>query len=249
MSNQWGFFPTIEAIIEVDDSIVDRLPVDYAGTVDNRSLAEAFVFAFERKPFTDINVVAHPDFVAPFVSQPQGTIYAQLAHMYAMDREDAVIFWDFLSLNKNKTLSVSMFYYIVGLLSKFTGARLTNVFMMVSAIHAHQLADRYELENIQLPTIATINNIDVISAMLRAEGAPVEARKLWLASLSFPPSEVMRLLEEGLPIERAVQMYELGYTTVDEIKENINAIPESWIESLFGDFSTEDSDGDDLFYL
>lgn len=239
MSINWSFYPTLEMVKSVNSEVAATLPSSYDGTVENRSLAEALIATLGRKSFDEIEQSAPLDFVSPYGMQPGGPVYAELAYRYAIDTNDAVLFWDFLSLNEGKRLPVSTFYYICSLLSVFSGQRIMNVFMMISAIHKQQKTEGYAVDKIQLPTVATITSIDEMSRILREEGAPVEARKLWIASLTFPPSEVIRLMEEGLPLERAVQLYDLGFTTIDEIKSNINSIPDSWMDALFGDMEDD----------
>jgi hypothetical protein len=239
---RWTEFPSIDVLAEVAPDVVSQLPEKYLGKNTDKNVAEAFATTLKRKTFDEIrDTDIHPS-MEGYLDSRDGKTYATHFSRYALDVEDESIFWDFYALTDSMP-SRERVFYLVNLAAHYQGAELQKVMSTVSSIY------RYQRKNLELadadvtfPTIAGIREVFELARILRAEGVVMESQFLWVASSHWRSDEVISLIEENLPIARALQLYQLGFTTIEEIVSYDNMIPSSWIDRIFSDTGMADID-------
>lgn len=244
MAINWNEYPKRSLVAKIDESVVTKLPDNYAGTNSDVHLADAFTATLNRKTFNQITRTpdaANALYITDTVTN--GKKFVSFFSKYALDTTDENIYWDFLNIIGTPSLTVNQISYLVNLAAHFKGRELAQMFSTVNSIIVYQ---RKNLDvataNLTLPTIEAVENLYRLGEVLRAEGVVMETQYLWVASSHWDTDEVITLIGEGMPIARALQLYQLGYESIDEIVNyGAGAIPESWLDRIFSDdFDDED---------
>lgn len=245
MPIQWSEYPTLENIYAINPSI--ELPKTYKGKNVDADLANAFVNTLTRRTFQEITETESLENFPK--STPAEKRYLRDFPRYAVSLNDETIYWDYLNILRSNKLTVSDVSYLILLTSKWSGEELQQVLATLMAIHNYQRSTKEADSSIAIetakPSITQIEEIFKLGLILRGEGVVMSAQYLWIAADKWKPEEVLELLEEGLPIIKALQLYQLGFNSIQEMVEYDDMIPESWIERIFSE--KNDPDGAELY--
>lgn len=240
----WQALPSAEAFDKAGqrslEELVDAgiLPSFYAGTRKSTYTALALLNQLELRSFEEI------------ISRPKnkdGELTKELEyagfHMYALDSADAYLHWSFFDIfgyldYEEGSKITDYFCYLA---SGYSGETLSNVTDILHSIIPFQVQEfNRKVAEFELPTLAEYQNIFELSKILHDEGVVMATNYLWLASRHWSSKTVLSLIEERLPIIKAFQLYQMGFTTLEEMKEYNNMIPEDWLARIMGD--EDDSD-------
>ena len=230
-SIKWSAFPTLATLEKVYPTAVDKLPENYKGTSEDKFLAFSVGHALETKTFAEL---AHFKPTIPaYMDTPNSRKFAQEFVRFA-DVADIDAYYDFIALFNRQRLTDHEIHYVVSLATMYSGARLNHALSVVSAIHKYQTDDLERRENeIVFASVEELENLFALSRVLRREGLLMETRFLWVASSHWQAEEVLKLIEEGLPIRKAMELYTMGFTSVDEIITFSDMLPDSWVSRIF----------------
>ena len=159
--------------------------------------------------------------------------YAREYLRFGLALDDVSSYYDFLNIFDKEALSVDEIYYTVSLASAYSGRRLTSVLSVFKSIYDYQVnvLERNPKE-IVMPKISEFENLFDLTKVLRSEGITMEHPYLWIASSHWPTAEVLQMIEEGLHIRRAMELYTMGFTSMDEIIEYSGILPDSWLDRI-----------------
>jgi hypothetical protein len=142
-------------------------------------------------------------------------------------------YYDFLNVLDRETLTLQEIRYCVSLASKYSGNRLTNALSVVRAIRKYQVdyLERPESE-IVYASVSELENLFALAKVLRSEGIMMQSEHLWVASSHWSVDEVLAMIEEGLELRRAMELYIMGFTTMEEILAFSSILPDTWVDRV-----------------
>lgn len=223
--------PSKATLTEVCPTILDKLPSNYKGNSTSSHLAYAFGKALETKTYNEI-VEANPE-LPTFMDTPGSKEYADKVLRFGINQNTLTAYYDVLSVYGKADLENDEVNFAVSLASRFEGGTLTGVIAIFSAIYLYQKDYLGRKKNdIVLPTIKDFENINTLSNLLRSEGIIMPNANLWVASSHWKTSEIFHMLEEGLQLDKAMELYLLGFTTMEEIINFGEILPEAWINRI-----------------
>ncbi len=235
----WALLPTRAVLKEVSGLNLEQLslPKNYAGRRSTKWSALSLLTKLENNSFSEILLTE------PSQTSPNWLTYAGF-HLFALNPEDAYHGWVFYDVFKNgqREPTTDKADYVVYLASNYAGPKLERVIDAVSAIINQQLESdaTITLKTVELPTVADLGNLFNLAQILHDEGIVMSTRHLWIASKHWTSEMVLQLIEEGMPILKALQLYQMGFTTIEEMQIYDEMIPEEWMLRILGDGNDDD---------
>lgn len=219
--------PSRETILAVDATALSLLPTNYSGTSENKDLTALFVKTLQKvgsyKELNTINLDSIPEDMAKGNALCFATNYLR----FIRNGTDFNIYYDFQRIFKASKLSDNVIYYTLQLLDHYGENARFSVFNIVNTI----LSENPEPVT-TLPSIDKLDNFFNLAKVLRKEGVQIIPASLWLCSTHWNVEEVITMISEGLPVQKAVELYNMGFETMDEIIEYGNDIPSSWLDRI-----------------
>ena len=224
-------FPTLATLEKVWPGTESKLPLDYAGTSEDKHLAYSFGSALQRMTYDEFISIPKP--VAPdYMVRKDAKLFATEFLRFNLNKDEIDSIYDFDNLFVG-ALSESDVNYCVAIASKYSGNKLTNVLSILNIIRDYQIETlERKGKEIVLPTIEELENLFSLSAVLRSEGIVMATQYLWVAASHWKSEEVLLMVAEGLELRKAMELYTMGFTTMEEIIEYSDIIPDSWIDRI-----------------
>lgn len=224
-------FPTIEAINRVAPKAIPKLPAEYEGTENDDNLAYSLGNALEHLTFSELLKIKPA--VPAYMDNANARQYAREYLRFGLPLSEIDSYYDFINVLGKETLTLSEIRYAVSLASKYKGSRLTNALSVVNSIRAYQVGflERDE-QHVVYAKISELENLFALAKVLRSEGIILPNEYLWVASSHWDADEVLLMIEEGLEIRRAMELYTMGFTTMEEIVGFASILPDAWIDRM-----------------
>lgn len=218
--------PTRENLLSLDPNLV--IPDSYNGLNSTPALAQLFV-----------NAVNNGD-VAEFAEllEPLETVYEQSGgfEVFSMEaarfkvQNPAAVYYDMLGvLDLNDG---DQYYYLLLVCQKYKD-EMVHVSPTLKILYSYD--EQGGRDENGLITLDTLEKYFLLNSTLRDEGIVLDGRSLFICSFRWGERETLNLLLDGMDLQEAVKMYEIGFTTIEEINEYYNSVPASWRSKLFGD--------------
>ena len=218
-----GDNPTAENLLKIDPTL--NITPNYKGTNENLDLAKLFVSTIKAGLASSVAALTVG---IPFEKSPDSlfnlfTVQSLRFHI----KDSATVFY---TLSSSLDLSTDVhFFHLLSLAQHFNGD------MPSVAPTLEQLYNMKEGRNADsIIELETIEHFFELNEMLRAEGIMLSTKDIFICSSHWGDSEVLELLLRDLDISEAVRMYEIGFTTMEDIIEYYGALPDSWIVKLMG---------------
>lgn len=224
-------FPTIAMIQQVCPLATSKLPEDYNGKVEDLSLAYSLGVALENYSFAEL-IKIRPK-VPDYMDTANAKSFAREFLRFGLPLIEIDSYYDFLNVLGRETLTLQEIRYCVSLASKYRGNRLTNALSVIRAIRIYQVnyLERHESELVYA-SVSELENLFSLAKVLRSEGIMMQSEHLWVASSHWSVNEVLAMIEEGLELRRAMELYIMGFTTMEEILEFSTILPDTWVDRV-----------------
>lgn len=218
-----GDNPTAENLLKLDPTL--KIAAGYKGSNENLDLANLFVSTIKAglAPSVAALTVGIPVDKSP---DPLFNLFTAQALRFHI-KDSAIVFY---TLSSSLELSTDThFFYLLSLAQHFSGD------MSSIAPTLEQLYKMEEGRNADsIIELATIEHFFELNEVLRSEGIMLPTKDIFICSSHWGDSEVLDLLFRDLDISEAVRMYEIGFTTMEDIIEYYGALPDSWITKMLG---------------
>jgi len=220
---------------------ISKLPEDYNGVEDDDSLAYSLGSALERFNFEELLQIKPK--LPTYMETANAREYAREFLRFGLPISEVDSYYDIVNVLKKETLTLREIRYGVSLASKYTGNRLTNALSVISSIRNYQLGYLERKENqVVYATVAELENIFALAGVLRKEGIMFPSEYLWVTSSHWTADEVLLMIEEGLEIRRAMELYTMGFTTMEEIVNFASVLPDAWLDRMLNGPPKKDED-------
>lgn len=227
-------FPTRELLVELHPAVVSLIPDDYAGEISNSHLAYAVGKALTNGISYDS--ILNETFELPgFLEIDNAKKYADLIFRLGANKDNIFTYYDLTSIFEHNYLTDEEIFFGLALTLRYeTSPAITGAISTFRAIYEYQTGYlERKPEQIVLPMIADFDNLTALGRILRSEGIIMPQANLWVASSHWTAQEVLLMLEEGLNLEKAMELYMLGFTTMEEIITYGEILPETWLNRIF----------------
>jgi hypothetical protein len=217
--------PTPENMLALDPTLV--IPTKYKGENPSPELAALFVNYLHKRPeatFETLNA-GIPVESSKISLYLYNLFIAQAARFGIRDAQ--TVFYtlsDSLQLEKP-----AHFFYLLTVADQYNGATVSVAATLKQLYSFGEGTD----EN-GLITLETLEHYFKLHETLRAEGIMLNAKDVFICSYRWGDNEVLDLLLRGMEISEAIRLYEVGFTTMEEIIEYYGALPDSWITKMLG---------------
>jgi hypothetical protein len=216
--------PSREALHAIDPNLT-ILP-SYTGVNTNPDLARLFV---NRLKETQQSVNELSKFSVPMESSATDTprlFTIFVAHALRLGIPDAGSVFYTLSASVPMQTDDKLFY-ILALSKHFSG----NIVGVASTLKQLLTTDTPRDENGNIP-IESLDKFYILNAALRSEGVILPVKEVFLYSCRWGEKDVIELLFKGLDLREATRMYDIGFTTLEDIVAFYGKLPENWIDAL-----------------
>lgn len=225
-------FPTRKLLAEVNPETLEKLPPSYKGSTANVHLAYAFGKAIENG-LTYEQILASKPTVPDYFQSADSKKYAEMLLKFGASEDVLTSYYDLLAVFDKSSLTLPQIYFGVALAMRYPNDTLTGAISTFRAIYEYQVGYLGRAQSkVVLPSIADFDNSSALGRLLRSEGIIMPQANLWVASSHWTPEEVILMLEEGLNLEKAMELYLLGFTTMEEIISYGEILPDSWIDRI-----------------
>lgn len=210
---------------------IPKLPDDYDGQADDDSLAYSLGAALEKLTFVELTKIKVK--TPAYMDTANAKSFASEFLRFGLPLTEIDSYYDFLNVLDRETLTLPEIRYCVSLASKYRDARLTNALSVVRAIRKYQVdyLERKEPE-VVYASVIELENLFALAKVLRGEGIMMQSEHLWVASSHWSVTEVLAMIEEGLELRRAMELYIMGFTTMEEILEFSTILPDTWVDRV-----------------
>lgn len=223
--------PSIAALTEIDPAVIQKLPANYAGTNDSPALANLFVNALNKvDTYAALNTV-NTDLIPDGMTRGNPKKFAVAYLRYIKDSTDFGLYYDFQQVFKSDTLSDEHIFYALTLIQTYGNRTRNGILNTLNSIYAYEqnLEPKKKREPI---SIESLNNLFALANVLRSEGVQIPIDNLWVCSTHWTAPEVIEMIAEGLELRKAVELYTLGFTTMEEILNYGQDLPDSWLDRI-----------------
>lgn len=222
--------PTREAIVAIDPTVISMLPQDYNGKNVDARLAKLFVESITAAGSYDaLNIVDSQNIPAE-MRKGNARKFANRHIRFNKGNNDFGIYYDFLNVFSTDTLNDEQLTYAVSIIKTYGNRTRNGVLNTLNSIYAYKIGVLGEPRDI-IP-LSELENLFALSNVLRKEGVQIGIAHLWVCSTHWTTSEVVTMISEGLEIRKAVELYTMGFKTMEEILEYGVTIPDSWLNRL-----------------
>lgn len=223
--------PAKDTLYSVDPTVLTLLPDNYEGENTSSHLASAFVHAINKTgSYTALNTTDVAE-IPDDMRRGNGRLFADAYARFIKNENDYSIYYDLLNVFDTPKLTSEQIFYGITLIQAYGGTRTRNG--ILNTLHGIY---RYKKENMQSTTelveLDQLENLFALSSVLRKEGVQIPISSLWVCSTHWTADEVIHLIAEGLEIRKAVELYGMGFTTMDEILNYGTTIPDSWLDRI-----------------
>lgn len=203
------------------------IPAGYEGTATSASLANVYgkqlIAGRTVAELSSVEVDEVPENISEF--DRTKFILARFG-LYNKDTFTSL----FYSLNSHINFDkVENAYYLAEALTDLSPLA-TNVGSTVAQLYS---LNRGRDENGLVP-VPEIRKFILLNKALRKEGVVITATEVFYCSLNWATDDVFSLIENGKSLSEALKMYDVGFTTVQEIVDYSDSIPTSWIDRILG---------------
>lgn len=216
--------PTRDAINEVDPTVV--IPDSYEGNVRSPFLAKLFVAALN-------NGATFESLSKPVETKIKRKTAYELfvlnCKRYDIPNADAIFYDidDVLDLTADEP-----FYYLLYISYKYKDT-MGSVSPTLKQLYNFKEEKGGRDEN-GLISEDTLEKFFLLNSTLRDEGVMLDTKSIFICSFRWGEKGTLELLLDGMNLQEAVRMYEIGFTTIEEIHEYYSSVPASWRDKIFG---------------
>jgi hypothetical protein len=222
--------PTREAIIAIDPTVISMLSQDYNGKNSDPRLAKLFVESITEAGSYDALNIVDSKAIPPEMEKGNARKFANRHIRFNKNNNDFGIYYDFLNIFATDSLTDEQLTYAVSIIKTYGNKTRNGVLNTLNSIYAYKVETLGEKRDI-IP-LSELENLFALSNVLRKEGIQIGIAHLWICSTHWTTSEVVTMISEGLEIRKAVELYTMGFKTMDEILEYGVSIPDSWLNRL-----------------
>ena len=202
------------------------------GDETDENLIALMAEALQNSTLLEVNTI-NTSLIPEAMNTGKARFFAKTYLRFIKDASLLPIYFSFLSLYGKKTLTNEQVYYVVHLIAHFGDKAKRGLVNVISAARASN--EEYILEQDRHdPTVAELDNYYALNRFLREEGLVIDPKSLWVCSTHWTPDEVIELIAEGMEIRKAVELYTMGFSSVEEIIEHQNTLPDEWINRILG---------------
>lgn len=222
--------PTREAISAIDPKALALLPNDYSGVNTDSRFAKLFVDSIiEAGSYDALNTVDGTS-IPPEMTKGNARKFANRYIRFIKGGKDFGIYYDFLNIFNTENLNNEQMAYSIALIKRYGDKTRNGVLNTLNSIYVYKKDSLGEGRDI-IP-LQELENLFSLASFLRKEGIQIGIGHLWVCSTHWTTDEVITLISEGLEVRKAVELYTMGFTTMEEILTFGADIPDSWLNRL-----------------
>lgn len=205
----------------------------YAGESKQPNLIRLFVTAYQKHTLDEIDRI-NPDQIPANMRRGNARRFANIYLRFIKDNPTQVsLYYSFLNLFETDKLSDSEIYYAISFIQHYGNKSSRGLVNVLKVVRSYNV-DYVDLDEGPDPTIEQIDNLYNVAKVIRAEGIVVDIGDLWVCSTHWKAQEILDLIADGMEVKKAVELYTLGITSMDEILDHQGTLPDSWIDRLLG---------------
>jgi len=218
--------PTADQLLSLNPDLV--IPANYSGKNTNSDLAQLFVDTIASTGAT-VAELAHNKVAVGDMKKNLFSLFVANATRFGI-KDAASTFYtlqEILDLTSDEK-----FFYLLNFAAYYKGEMVSMAPTLRQIYSFPQWEDAADDRG--LIPLATVDHFLKLSETLREEGIILPSKDLFICATRWGDKEVLDLLFRGLDLEEAVKMYEIGFTTIEEIVEYYGNVPSSWMDKMLG---------------
>lgn len=225
--------PRIDLLLAAEPKVdPTKIPEDYLGDETDENLIALLAEALQDSTLLEINTI-DTSLIPESMKTGKARFFAKTYLRFIKDASLLPLYFSFVNVYGKKTLTNEQTYYVVRLLAHFRDKAKRGLVNVITSARASN--EEYILEQDRHdPTIPELDNYFALQRFMKEEGLVIDTKSLWVCSTHWTPEEVIELIAEGMEIRKAVELYTMGFSSVEEIIHNQNTFPEEWINRILG---------------